>query len=74
MGWNDWYTYYHRVTQADMRRAADVLISTGMADHGYQYVNIDDCWMVKPGSDDPSSAANPATTTATFRPTPTSPT
>ena len=24
-----------------------------MADYGYQYVNIDDCWMTKPGSTDP---------------------
>ena len=23
---------------------------SGLADHGYQYVNIDDCWAVKPGA------------------------
>ena len=33
-----------------MRDAADVMIASGMADFGYQYVNMDDCWMVKPGS------------------------
>jgi len=54
MGWNDWYTHYDRVTDALMRQAADTMISSGMADYGYQYVNIDDCWMVKPGSDDPA--------------------
>ena len=27
-----------------MREAADAMISSGMADVGYQYVNIDDCW------------------------------
>ena len=48
MGWNDWYTYYDRITDKLMREAADVMISSGMADFGYQYVNIDDCWMVKP--------------------------
>jgi alpha-galactosidase len=53
MGWNDWYTWTDRITDARMRSAADILISTGMADFGYNYVNIDDCWMVKPGSNDP---------------------
>ena len=54
MGWNHWYTHYHRITDKLMREAADVMISSGMADVGYQYVNIDDCWMMKPGSDDPN--------------------
>jgi alpha-galactosidase len=53
MGWNDWYTHYAQVTDKLMREAADVMISSGMADYGYEYVNIDDCWMMKPGSDDP---------------------
>lgn len=53
MGWNSWYIHYNRVTDAVMRQAADQMIATGMADYGYQYVNIDDCWMVKAGSDDP---------------------
>lgn len=47
MGWNSWYIHYNRVTEQDMRRAADVMISSGMADYGYQYINIDDCWMKK---------------------------
>jgi len=29
------------------------MITSGMADFGYQYVDIDDCWMKKPGSEDP---------------------
>lgn len=45
MGWNHWYTHYNRVTDAVMREAADVMVRTGMADVGYSYVNIDDCWM-----------------------------
>lgn len=44
MGWNSWYTYFHRVTDKDMRRAADILVESGMADAGYQFVNVDDCW------------------------------
>ena len=53
MGWNSWYIHYNRVSDSLMRLAADVMISSGMADHGYQYVNIDDCWMRKEQSDDP---------------------
>ncbi len=30
-----------------------------MANYGYQYVNIDDCWMRKPGSDDPALSGKP---------------
>ena len=53
MGWNSWYIHYDRVSDKVMRQAADQMISTGMADYGYQYVNIDDCWMVKVNSNDP---------------------
>ena len=53
MGWNSWYIHYHRVSEKIMREAADQMIATGMADYGYSYVNIDDCWMVKPGSKEP---------------------
>lgn len=53
MGWNDWYTHYDHVTDKDIRRAADAMISSGMADYGYQYVDIDDCWANKPDSTNP---------------------
>jgi len=53
MGWNDWYTYYDRITEKVIRAAADAMIASGMADYGYQYVDIDDCWMRKPGATDP---------------------
>ena len=53
MGWNSWYIHYGRVTDKHMRRAAEAMVESGMADFGYQYVNIDDCWMVKPDSEDP---------------------
>ena len=49
MGWNSWYIHYNRVTDKDMRGAADTMISSGMAEYGYQYVNIDDCWSKKKG-------------------------
>jgi alpha-galactosidase len=53
MGWNSWYIHYDRISDKLMREAADQMIASGMADYGYQYVNIDDCWMVKVNSKDP---------------------
>ena len=49
MGWNSWYIHYNRVTEVHLREAARQMIASGMADYGYQYVNIDDCWMKKQG-------------------------
>lgn len=53
MGWNHWYAHYDRITDAMMREAADIMVSSGMADVGYQYVNIDDCWMNAEKNKDP---------------------
>jgi alpha-galactosidase len=53
MGWNDWYAYTRHITDSKMRQAAEILVSSGMADVGYQYVDIDDCWMNAEGKPDP---------------------
>ncbi len=42
MGWNSWNFFHGNVTDKDIRNAADQLVSTGMKDVGYVYVNIDD--------------------------------
>ena len=44
MGWNSWNFFHRNVTDKDVRNAADQLVSTGMRDAGYIYVNIDDTW------------------------------
>jgi alpha-galactosidase len=59
MGWNSWYVWESHVTDTIMRAAADAMVSNGMINHGYQYVNIDDCWAVHPGSNDPSLGGDP---------------
>jgi alpha-galactosidase len=59
MGWNSWYVWENHVTDKIMRDAADAMTATGLIDHGYQYVNIDDCWAVKPGSEDPTLQGEP---------------
>ena len=44
MGWNSWNYFAGRVDDKGIRAAADQLVSTGMKDAGYTYVNIDDTW------------------------------
>ena len=44
MGWNSWNIYHCNVDEAKVREATDELIESGLNRHGYQYVNIDDCW------------------------------
>ncbi|MGD1156506.1 MAG: glycoside hydrolase family 27 protein [Terriglobia bacterium] len=47
MGWNSWNHFACKVTEADVRSAADAIIANGMKAAGYIYVNIDDCWQGK---------------------------
>lgn len=51
LGWNSRNVRGCAVDDAKIRRAADALVATGLADHGWAYVNIDDCWMRRPGPD-----------------------
>src|SRR6266567_3922137 len=44
MGWNSWNFFAGKVTDKDIRDTADLLVSTGMRDAVYVYVNIDDTW------------------------------
>ncbi|MBW4039842.1 MAG: glycoside hydrolase family 27 protein [Acidobacteria bacterium] len=44
MGWNSWNWFAGKVTDKDIRQAADLIASSGMRDAGYTYVNIDDTW------------------------------
>jgi len=53
MGWNSWYVWENHVTDDIMRKAADAMVDNGMIDHGYMYVNIDDCWAIKMETDNP---------------------
>src|SRR5260370_6081929 len=47
MGWNSWNWFAEKVTDKDIRAAADLMVSSGMKVAGYTYVNIDDAWQGK---------------------------
>lgn len=44
MGWNSWNHFGCKIDEKMIRDTADALVSTGLAELGYKYVNIDDCW------------------------------
>jgi alpha-galactosidase len=44
MGWNSWNKFAGRVDDPSVRGMADAMVSSGMKDAGYIYINIDDTW------------------------------
>jgi len=59
MGWSTWYMAYTNISDAMVRAQADAMVSSGLINHGYSYINIDDGWNVKPGSEDPKTGGWP---------------
>jgi alpha-galactosidase len=49
MGWNSWNAWRRWVDDANVRAAAEAMVSTGLAARGYSYVNIDSCWQGERG-------------------------
>ncbi len=44
MGWNSWNCFAGAVDDAKIRAAADAMVASGLINHGWSYINIDDCW------------------------------
>jgi len=44
LGWNSWNCFAGAVDQAKIRAAADAMVSSGLINHGWTYINIDDTW------------------------------
>ncbi|PPS67428.1 MULTISPECIES: glycoside hydrolase family 27 protein [Streptomyces] len=44
LGWNSWNSFGCGITEAQVREAANAMVSSGMRDAGYRYVVVDDCW------------------------------
>lgn len=42
MGWASWNCFQHDINEAKIKAQADALVSTGLAEVGYKYLNIDD--------------------------------
>lgn len=44
MGWSTWYGVRCDFDAATLRQIADKIGETGLADAGYRFMNVDDCW------------------------------
>jgi alpha-galactosidase len=44
MGWNSWNRFRTRIDDRTVREMSDAMVSSGMREAGYRYVNIDDGW------------------------------
>ncbi|PZE21067.1 NPCBM/NEW2 domain-containing protein [Paenibacillus xerothermodurans] len=45
MGWNSWNKFGCNINENLIKEMADSMAASGMKEAGYEYVNIDDCWM-----------------------------
>ncbi|RCX14816.1 alpha-galactosidase [Anaerobacterium chartisolvens] len=51
MGWNSWNIFHGNINETQIKQIADAMVSSGMRDAGYVYLNLDDNWMANPARD-----------------------
>jgi alpha-galactosidase len=47
MGWSSWNAFHTQIDEEKLLASAKAMVSTGLRDMGYRYVNIDDGWWQK---------------------------
>ena len=58
MGWNSWNCWGLSVSQEKVISSAQAILDMGLADYGYNYVNIDDAWEADERNADGTIATN----------------
>lgn len=58
MGWNSWNSWAVNVDQEKVLESARILVSSGLINHGWSYVNIDDAWQGRREGADKALQAN----------------
>ncbi len=51
MGWNSWNCWGGRVSAEKVLLSARGMVNSGLIDHGWSYINIDDAWQGKRGGE-----------------------
>ena len=46
MGWNTWNKFHCDIQEKLIYDSIDALVSSGLKDLGYNYMNLDDCWQI----------------------------
>jgi alpha-galactosidase len=44
MGWNSWNCFAGAVSEEKVKSAADAMVKSGLINHGWTYINVDDFW------------------------------
>ena len=52
MGWNTWNKFACDIDEKLIKQTVDQLVEMGLDKVGYNYVNLDDCWMLEERSED----------------------
>ncbi|HXR05524.1 MAG TPA: putative Ig domain-containing protein [Verrucomicrobiae bacterium] len=54
MGWNSWNCFAGAVSEEKVESAADAMVKSGLINHGWTYINVDDYWQNHRDSRDPT--------------------
>ncbi len=54
MGWNSWNCFAGAVSEEKVKRAADAMVRSGLINHGWTYINVDDFWQNHRDATDPT--------------------
>ncbi len=54
MGWNSWNCFASAVSAEKVKAAADAMVRSGLINHGWTYINVDDYWQNHRDSTDPT--------------------
>lgn len=54
MGWNSWNCFAGAVTEDRVKSAAAAMVKSGLINHGWTYINVDDFWQNHRDSEDPT--------------------
>ncbi|GAB1154485.1 hypothetical protein YWY31_05100 [Paenibacillus illinoisensis] len=60
LGWNSWNTFTWDINEQLIRDVADVFVTEGYLNAGYEYIVIDDCWSLKERDADGNLVVDPA--------------
>ncbi|WP_051613968.1 NPCBM/NEW2 domain-containing protein [Paenibacillus sp. UNC217MF] len=60
MGWNGWNAFHCDVNAVLVKETAKKMVDSGMKEAGYQYVNLDDCWMLSERDENGNLVPDPA--------------
>lgn len=60
LGWNSWNTFATNINEQLVKDMADLFVSSGLKDAGYEYIVLDDGWMAKERDSNGNLIADPA--------------